>query len=224
MRRIKFAVAAILAIGIIEATYNVHVFLAISIFLYSITALLWMEAAPQRSKQASDMSIPVDELRRLKGSEQVRRRRSIFSVVFEEATSRAHVLVRALGALAFRFAMLLCSTAYLIQALNMNGQPILTGASSQPYLGIVFMLVEYAIPPLNAILKTHSLGLPSATTLNLETWWGLTVRGLIYLLMAFLVFGIIRYWWELIRIGRNEGLDEIAEGATWRKRKLPQGA
>jgi hypothetical protein len=199
MRWIKFAVAAVLAIGIFEATYNVHVFIAISIFLYCTTALLWMKDTPLRSRQGSDMSIPVNELRRLKGSEQVRRRRSIFSVVLECATSWAYVLRLALWVLTFRFAMLLCSFAYLIQVLNMNEQPILTGASSQPYVSIVSMLVEYGIPPLNTILKAYSFSLPPAATLNLETWWGLSFRGLIYVLMAFLVFGIVRYWWELIR-------------------------
>jgi hypothetical protein len=218
MRGIKFAVAAALAIGIVEATYNVHVFLAVSIFLYSTTVLLWMKEAPPRSRQASDMSIPVDELRRLKGSERVRRRRSIFSVVSKGATSWAHVLRLALWVLAFRLVMLLCSFAYLIQVLNMSGKPILIGASSQPYLGIVSMLVAYAIPPLNVTLKAYSLSLPLATTLNLENWWGLGVRGLVYLLMAFLVFGIIRYWWELIRTGRKEELEEIAAGAIYYQR------
>src|ERR1700686_3570124 len=103
MRGIKFAVAAVMAIGIIEATYNIHIFLPISIFLYSATVLLWMKDVLPRSRVADGMAIPLQEIRRLRGYETVKRRTSALSVAFEQTTTWARVLVFALWVLAFCF-------------------------------------------------------------------------------------------------------------------------
>src|SRR5580704_17823051 len=90
---IKFAVAAVLAFGVIDLNYNysdlnryVHAALAVGILVYSITVLMFMPEWIDGEKREADYHTVPPSLRR--------------------------IVVPVFWALAFRFTMLLVSSAY----------------------------------------------------------------------------------------------------------------
>ena len=132
---IKFAVAAVLAFGVIDLNYNyfdlnryVHAALAVGIFVYSITVLMFMPewTANGGEKREVDYYTVPPSLRR--------------------------IVVPVFWALAFRCTMLLVSSAYALQAAVANGQPILVNAQPDQFLGILTMLVGYLVPPSTELL------------------------------------------------------------------------
>ena len=178
---IKFAVAAVLAFGVIDLNYNyfdlnryVHAALAVGIFVYSITVLMFMPEwiASGGEKREADYHTVPPSLRR--------------------------IVVPVFWALAFRFTMLLVSSAYALQAAVANGQSILVNAQPDQFLGILAMLVGYLVPPSTELLKTHFPQLQIAE-LDLSSSQGFTARLAIYALypsLALFALVVIRNVWS----------------------------
>ena len=189
MRWIKFAVALILLIGIVEANYriigvnnSVHVVVATTIFLYSITIFLFM--------------------RDIWGS------RSVPAADDDAAISWPRLIVLALWVFAFRLAMLVCASAYVIQVVNASGQPILSGPASQSFGSVFTMIMGHVWPPFLEILRANFPNRAIAG-LNLLSWQGIATRALIYVTLALLVSAVVRDWIMLVVTGRKSDLARI---------------
>jgi len=189
MHWIKYAVALILAAGILEAEYrfaglpnSVHILVAALAFLYSVTIFLFM-----RDIWGSRSVPPKDD---------------------DEAISWPQLIVLALWVFVFRLAMLVCAAAYLIQAVNASGQPILDGPAAQPFSAVAIMIGGYLWTPLLEILRA---GFPdrAIASLNLLTWQGIVARTLIYATLASLVAAVVRDWIMLVATGRKGQLARI---------------